>query len=313
MQYRLLPGTDLKVSVMALGAGGPSRLGQSRGGSVQESAAVVRRAVELGVNFIDTAEAYRTEEIVAEGIAHLPRDQVVLSTKKRMGDGDQFPDASQLRAGLEASLRGLRTDYIDVYHLHGLKPARYDQAVAELVPELLKLREQGKIRYAGVTERFGSDLQHESVRRAVQDGWAQVVMVGFNMLNQTARELVLPLTSAAGVGVMIMFAVRRVFSDSQRLAQVVAELVADGTVDADLALADGDLRFLVHPAGARSVPDAAYRYCLHEPGCDVIISGTGNLEHLRDNTESLQRGPLPAADRERVARLFGRVDDASGG
>ena len=82
MDYTTFGRTGLKVSVVGLGAGGPSRLGVNTGGSEQESIAVVRRALELGVNYIDTAEAYGTEGIVGKAIRGVDRDGLVISTKK---------------------------------------------------------------------------------------------------------------------------------------------------------------------------------------------------------------------------------------
>jgi len=72
------------------------------------------------------------------------------------------------------------------------------------------------------------------------------------------------------------------------------------------------LGFLVHPEGAVSIPDAAYRFCWHEPGAHVILAGTGDPGHLQVNAESLNRPDLPFEDRARLNALFGRVDDVVG-
>ena len=82
MDYTTLGGTGLKVSVMGIGCGGPSRIGKNTGRSVKESVAVIRLGLDAGINFIDTAEGYRTEEIVGKAIKGVNRDSVVLSTKK---------------------------------------------------------------------------------------------------------------------------------------------------------------------------------------------------------------------------------------
>ena len=67
------------------------------------------------------------------------------------------------------------------------------------------------------------------------------------------------------------------------------------------------LGFLVHPGGASSVIDAAYRFVRHEPGVDVVLFGTGDVGHLRTNIDSLLKPPLPQADRDRLAGLFGHL------
>ncbi|GIV76809.1 aldo/keto reductase [Litorilinea aerophila] len=312
MDYVTLGRTGLRASVIGLGAGGPSRLGQSTGRSEAESVAVVRRALDLGINFIDTAQAYGTEPIVGKALRSVPREQVILSTK--MGifrDGQPVPPA-EVAAGVEESLRRLGVDYLDIFHLHGVQVHQYDHAINHVVPVLLRLREQGKIRWLGITESFGSDTRHEALRRALADDCWDVMMVGFNLLNQSARTLIFPQTQARNIGVLIMFAVRRALSNPERLRATLQQLVAAGQVDpAELDLED-PLGFLLHEGGASSLPEAAYRFCRYEPGVHVVLSGTGNVAHLEENVRALLQPPLPPADVARLRALFGRVDSVSG-
>ncbi len=88
MDYRPLGKTGLTVSVAGLGCGGNSRLGLGRGASIDECVAVVRTAVDLGVTFLDTAEAYGTEEIVGAAVRYYDRDKLVISTKAIFRAGD---------------------------------------------------------------------------------------------------------------------------------------------------------------------------------------------------------------------------------
>jgi aryl-alcohol dehydrogenase-like predicted oxidoreductase len=310
LDYTTLGRTGLKVSVMGLGCGGPSRAGQSTGRTERESVDIVKQALDAGVNFIDTAEGYRTEGIVAGGIKGRDRDSLVISTKT--GTWDEMT-GEDLRMRLEKSLVELGTDYVDVYHLHGVPAHRYEYLAKNVVPTMQKLRDEGKIRFLGVTEVFGGDNRHAMLQQALRDGLFDVVMVGFNMLNQTARELVFPQTIERNVGVLIMFAVRRALSNPDKLREVVAKLVQEGKVDGSEVDAESAYGFMVHKGGAVSVTDAAYRYCRYEPGVHVVLSGTGNPEHLARNVESLQRGPLPRDDVEKVNRLFGKVDSVTGG
>ena len=111
--------TGLDVSAAGLGCGGHSRLGQSRGATEDESIAVVRRALDLGITFIDTARAYGTEDIVGKGVAG-HRDEVVISTKAHPAGRDGPLPGKELRESLEKSLGRLRTDCVDVFHLHGV-------------------------------------------------------------------------------------------------------------------------------------------------------------------------------------------------
>ena len=94
--------------------------------------------------------------------------------------------AQDVRHSLAAALQRLQTDYVDIYHLHGIKLADYDWLLNDIVPMLEQLRTEGQIRFIGVTELFNSDLTHTMLQRALQDNVWDVMMVGFNILNQTA-------------------------------------------------------------------------------------------------------------------------------
>ena len=310
MERVILGRTGLEVTVMGLGCGGPSRVGKNTGKTEAESVSVVRQALDAGVNFIDTAEAYGTEEIVGKAIKGLDRSSLVLSTKKRTR---QRMTPQDVQESLEASLRRLGTDYVDVYHLHGVVLQDYPYLLAEIVPAMQRLRDQGKLRFLGITELFGPDPQHAMLQRALQDDVWDVMMVGFNLLNQSARERVFARTIEKDVGVLIMFAVRRALSRPERLAEVIEELIEKGQLDPAEVDREDPLGFLVHEGGAVSVMDAAYRFCRYEPGTHVILSGTGNPDHLRANVESFYRPSLPAEDRRRLEHIFRQVDSVSGG
>ena len=312
METITLGRTGLRASVAGLGCGGPSRLGMRTGKSEAESIAVVRTALDLGVNFIDTAEAYGTEESVGKALAHVPRNQVIISTKKGVYHDGAPVSGVEFARGVEASLQRLGVDTVDLLHLHGVRPEQYAHARDEIVPVLQRLREQGKIQYLGVTEAFERDTRHEMLAQALDDDWADVVMVGYNMLNQSAARTVLPRTQAQNVGTLCMFAVRRAFSRPEHLATLLDELAARGEVGTALASDDAPLAFLTANGAAASVMDAAYRFCRYTPGLDVILTGTGEVEHLRANVASILRPPLPPDVVARIEAIFGRVDSVSG-
>lgn len=312
MDTVVLGRTGLQVSVAGLGCGGQSRLGQAYGASMKESVAVIQRALDLGITYIDTAQAYGTEPIVGKALGRR-RSEVVLSTKAspRLQNGALL-DERGLRKAVYASLRALRTEWIDVYHLHGVGADEYDACVDRLVPAMRRLRDDGLIRHLAISERFAMDPGHVMLQRAVQDDCWDVMMLGFNPLNQSARERVLGAARANGIAIEVMFAVRRALSRSEELARVVRGLVEEGRIargDVDM---DSPLGFLIHAGGAQSVVDAAYRFARHEPGCHVVLTGTGNLRHLEENVRSLNAPPLPGVDRDRLRSLFGHLDHVSG-
>ena len=308
MEYVTLGRTGLKVSVAGLGCGGFSRLGLGTGKSEADAVALVRQALEMGVNLLDTAAVYGTEAVIGKAIADVPRDGVVLATKAWIPGRTGRSASDRAIASLDNSLRQLGTDYVDLFQLHGVSPRGYDQALEVIAPALQKEQEKGKIRHLGVTEAGSGDPEHAMVRRAVEDGVWDVVMVAFHMMHQNARSLVFPHTLAHRVGTLAMFAVRNIFSKPQRLAAALRELTARGELPRWLAVAPNPLGFLLHPdGGASSITEAAYRFVRHEPGVDVVLFGTGDPEHLRANIAALLAPPLPLADRQTLTKLFGRL------
>jgi aryl-alcohol dehydrogenase-like predicted oxidoreductase len=307
MDYVALGRTGIRVSVAGLGCGGFSRLGLGTGKSETEAVALVREAMDLGINLLDTAAVYGTEGVVGQAIKTVPRDSVVIATKAWIPRREGRSAAKRAVASLDNSLRQLGTDYIDIFQLHGVSPGGYDQAIEIIAPALLKEREKGKIKYLGVTETGSSDAEHEMVRRAVEDGIWDTVMVAFHMMHQNARTQVFPLTTVNRVGTLMMFAVRNIFSKPERLAKALRELTASGQLPRWLADAPNPLGFLIHKDGASTVTEAAYRFVRHEPGVDVVLFGTGDRKHLRTNIASLLAPPLPLADRQTLTKLFGHL------
>jgi aryl-alcohol dehydrogenase-like predicted oxidoreductase len=305
MDYRPLGNTGLTVSVAGLGCGGNSRLGLGRGASVDECVAVVRTAVDLGVNFLDTAEAYGTEEIVGAAVRSHGRDKVVISTKAIFRDTNDT--AETVTAKVEASLKRLGLDHVDIFHFHAVGPEAYAHHRDVLAPALLKLKEQGKVRHVGITETGPRDPEQKMLAKAIEEGPWEVIMLAYSLVNQGARRGVFPVTKRRGIGTLLMFVVRNIFSNDAYRRDVFAKLVEQRLLDASI-LADGDpLGFLVAEGGAESITDAAYRYARHEQGADVILFGTGNRDHVRANVESILRPALPAPVIERLHATFGHL------
>lgn len=307
MDYTELGSTGLRVSVAGLGCGGSSRLGLGYGRSEGEAAAVVRRAFDLGVNFFDTAMAYGTETAVGMALRDLPRSDVVVSTKSQLVIDGQNVTPEGLLANLDASLTNLGLDHVDVFHLHGVRPAQYELALS-LYDALSDAKSAGKLRHIGITETGPFDPTHQMLGRATLDPRWEVVMAAFHMLNQNTRRLVFPNTIKNRIGTLIMFAVRAIFSRPERLAAAMRALGEAGKIPPEVAKSDDPLGFLIHADGAQSLIDAAYRYVRHEPGADVILFGTGDPEHVEANVRSLLRPPLPETDRARLDKLFGHLE-----
>jgi L-galactose dehydrogenase len=281
-------------------------------GAEDHAVRLIRQALDLGVNLLDTAQNYGTEGVVGKAIAGMARDRVVISTKKTLPAPDDADPAAAIVQGLEKSLKLLGTDYIDIYHLHGVEPKDYEFAQNRLIEPMRRLQQQGKIRFVGVTEGFVVDTRHTMLVDSLEKELWDVVMVGFSLLNPSARKRVFPLTLKSGVGVLDMFAVRRALSQPQRLKEMCAELVENGAIERTALNLDDPLGFLLNETDASTLPEAAYRFCRHERGVDVVLTGTGNADHLQENIAAILKAPLPQASLEKLARLFGGLDFLTG-
>ena len=309
MQTTILGRTNLTVSVMGIGGGGHSQLGKRSGKTEDESVAIIHQAFNAGVNFIDTAEGYGTEPIVGKAIKDHDRSKIVISTKKSTRRKEVTEQT--VTESLHNSLQNLGTDYIDIYNLHGVVPQDYDYLVKDIYPVLKRFQEQGKIRFLGVTEMFNEDTDHKMLQMAATDKLWDVLMVGFNMLNQSARNSVFAKTIENNIGIQVMFAVRKAFSQPDYLCECVSKLIESGQLDpADLDDVNAPLDFLHQHAS--TITEAAYRFSRDEPGTHVTLSGTGNPDHLKENLAAFDQPALPTDITERLKHIFRNVDSITG-
>jgi aryl-alcohol dehydrogenase-like predicted oxidoreductase len=307
MHYTTLGRTNLRVSVAGLGCGGFSRLGLGTGHSEEHAVRIIREALDNGVTLLDTAAAYGTEAVVGTALREVPRDNVVVCTKASRQAGDKGFIAAKVIESLDASLKLMKLDHIDVFQLHAVPPAAYEHVRNEIAPVLLRERDKGKFRFLGITETSPNDPEQHMLHRAAQDSLWDTVMLAFHLMHQVARVQVFPQTQAANIGTLIMFAVRGIFARPAQLEATMRTLSAAGQVPAWLGETANPLGFLIHADGAGSLTDAAYRYARHEPGADVVLFGTGDIEHLRSNIASILKPPLPTADLAKLRELFSHL------
>jgi aryl-alcohol dehydrogenase-like predicted oxidoreductase len=143
--------------------------------------------------------------------------------------------------------------------------------------------------------------------QAIQEAPWEVTMLAYSLMNQGARRRIFRETQRRGIGTLLMFVVRNIFSNAAYRHNIFAELVEQGHLDASILAAGDPLEFLVSEGGAESITDAAYRYARHEQGVDVVLFGTGNKAHVKDNVDSILRPPLPPPVIERLHASFGHL------
>src|SRR5919202_2791705 len=181
---------DLEVSRIGLGTMGMSAAYTGAGRDEAESIRTIHRALELGVNFLDTAEVYgphTNEELVGRALRGR-REQVVLATKFGFmsNTGRAVPDSSpeNIRIAVEGSLRRLGTDHIDLYYQHRVDPKT---PIEETVGAMGELVEQGKVRYLGLSEASA-----ETVRRAQAVHPITALQSEYSLWTRDVEETILP-------------------------------------------------------------------------------------------------------------------------
>lgn len=312
MIYRTLGRTGLRVSLLSLGTGGPSAFGQRTGVPETDIHRLVRRALDAGVNLFDTAAGYlESEAILGRALTVVPRDRYYLATKFTPEQDGEIVTPEDVVASVDRSLKRLQTDSVEVLQFHGVRAKQYRAVMDRLLPTVLKLRDQGKCRWIGITEQYGEDGAHEMLQMALQDDYFATAMVGYNMLNQSADRLVYPQCLQQDVGVFIMFAVRRVLAVPERLEQTIADLKQRGLVATDALPDKSPLGWLIH-GNVDSVPSAAYKFTAMHPAVSTVLSGTANLAHFETNLRALEDPALPEADYARLHSLFEHIVDPIG-
>lgn len=202
MQYRSMGRTGLKVSELCLGA-----MTFGRESSEDLSNDMLNRFVEAGGNFIDTADVYSrgiSEEILGRWLAGQRRDDLVIATKVRFPMGDQPNDVGlgrkHILAGVEASLRRLNTDYIDLYQVHMWDPATPIEETLRTLDELVR---SGKVRYIGASNFTGWQLQ-KAVDISRQMGWEPFTCLQplYNLLDRELEWELVPVCVNEGLGII---------------------------------------------------------------------------------------------------------------
>ena len=307
MDYRILGRTGLRVSLLGIGTGGPSQFGQTSGVSESEIARLVRRALDLGINFFDSAAAYgESEAILGRALRGVPRDAYIVATKFHPVWEGKVTSEDGLIESVERSLRSLNVDTIDLFQLHGVLPGEYREAVEMTLPALLRLQEQGKFRFVGITENHSQDGRHDSLGLALADDTFDTVMVGYNLMNPNPEQVILPICERKDVGAICMMPVRRALSRPEHLRKRIAEAKAKGLI-AKTALRDDDPLGWLVKGHVTSLPAAGYKYVAAHPTVSTVLTGTSNIDHLEDNVEAILGPPLPDADVVRLRSIFGEV------
>jgi aryl-alcohol dehydrogenase-like predicted oxidoreductase len=276
----ILGRTGLTVSRLALGTValgleyGIPQPGRTLRPDLESAERLLVRALELGVTLLDTARAYGDSEAIIGKALAARRSEFTLATKVTAAPGDP----QRVRESVEASLRALRTDVLDIVQIHCTpKETEPDPTTTEV---LLECRDRGWIRFLGVSV-YGDEV----ALAALQSGHFDVLQVAYNALDRRVAQRLLPAAGDAGAGVLA----RSVLLKGALTARYVY-------LDDSLAPLKAQVRQLEVIASRESMrlPELAYRYVWGDPRVHCALSGATSLSELETTMDWASRGPLPA-------------------
>ena len=322
MEQRDFGRTGLKVSVLGLGCGAVGGL-MVRGSAADQERAVAR-AVEAGINYLDTAAMYgdgASETNLGRVLARL-KPSALVGTKVRLRDDQKGDIAGGITASLEASLRRLGRDSVDLFQLHNPITAKdapgtltVETVLNQVAPAFQRLRDQGKFRFLGITAI--GDIA--ALQRVIQSGAFQSAQVPYNLLNPSPGGAVptgypaqdyqdlLGRMRQAGMGAIGIRALAggalSGTAERHAIASPPPEPIGSAhRYDTDLGRARMFMP-LVAAAGATSLAEVALRYVISHTGIGTALIGVATLEQFESAIDAAQKGPLPAAVLEQAATI----------
>jgi aryl-alcohol dehydrogenase-like predicted oxidoreductase len=324
MEMRMFGRTGMRLSVLGFGCGAVGGL-MVRGDPLDQERTIAH-AIDAGVNYFDTAVQYgngESEKNLGRILQKLKPAHAIVGTKVRLPSTSFDRIADAVAESLDGSLTRLRRDQVDVFHLHnaitaagGGEALSVQQVLAEVVPAFERLRQQGKIRFLGLTAVGETKALHQVVEASAFDS-AQVV---YNMLNPSAAIALPPHYPAQDYG--------RLFDHTRQAAvgvigiRVLAGGALSGSIErhpiaspppepigsamnyaADIERARR-LMPLVNEGFAASLTEAATRFAISHAAIGTILVGMATPHQFDEALAAVQKGPLPTAALDRHAKLL---------
>ena len=321
MNYRKFGNTGIEVSEIGFGCGDVGGL-MVRGEHADQVRAVAR-AMELGINYFDTASRYgggQSETNLGQVLKELSAEGYV-GTKYSLGEADPNDLKAGVIQSVEASLKRLGREQVDLIQLHDRISSQTDVSVRAItvsdvlgeVREALEvLKSQGKVRFYGMT----GVGEPKGIHEVVASGLVSTVQTVYNLINASAgaaapaefdmpdydRLIDLSVEKNVGVIVIRVLAAGALTGTSVRhpvAVQTVAPIGSGRDFQQDESRAR-QFAFIVNEGFASDMPEASIRFALSNPGVSTVLVGYSDLEHLEKSVQYAAKGPLPA---EALARL----------
>ena len=326
MEYRPLGRTGIDVSALGYGCGDVG--GLIVRGTPAERTRAVARAVELGVNYFDTATSYGngvSEQHLGEALREL-RLSVYVGTKVRLRPEDMSDIRGAVERSIDGSLRRLGRPNVDLLQFHNPiadtaagSTVSIRQVLDDVIPALQRAKDQGKTRFFGFTANGDPDTIH----RVIDAGDVYTAQVFYNLLNPPAGGRAegrvpgvdfkgfLPKAKQKRIGIigvraLAAGALSGVTGKHPHAAPDVAPIASGPTYDADVQAAQ-ILKTLVKDGFVESLPEAAYRFIITHDAVSTVLVGASTTEHLEEAAAAVIKGPLPPAALARIAELWKEI------
>ena len=268
MEYTQLGTSDLQISKISLG-------GMSLPQDEVISRRIVDRAIELGINFFDTADLYQkgwNEAFLGEAFEG-QRDKVIIATKvgnqwRSDGSGwDWNPRKAYILEAVDQSLRRLRTDYIDLYQLHG---GTIDDPLDEAIEAFEQLKQAGKVRYYGI-----SSIRPNVIRTYIERSNITSIMTQYSLLDRRPEESTLSLLRENNIGVLVRGGLAKGLLVNKPARAYV------GHSEEGVAMAQRTVQGLA--TAKRGAAHVALQYCLLEKAVSSVVVGSSSEGQLEEN------------------------------
>ncbi|MGH1283231.1 aldo/keto reductase [Bacillus toyonensis] len=283
MKKRQLGNSDLFVTEMGLGC-------MSLGTSETEAMRIIDEAIDLGINFFDTADLYDyglNEEFVGKALKG-KRDQIVLTTKvgnrwteeKKGWSWD--PSKAYIKAEVKESLRRLQTDYIDLYQLHG---GTLEDPIDETIEAFEELKKEGIIRHYGI-----SSIRPNVIREYAKRSNIVSVLMEYSLLNRRPEEW-FPLLNEHQISVIARGPLAKgILTDNntRKIERVKEKDYLSYSYD-ELNTILGSVKEVI---GEKSLTGTAIQYCLHNETVAAVIPGASSIQQLQVNVQACQQLPV---------------------
>lgn len=319
MNYRLLGKTGLSVSEIGLGTwvmGKSVTLGGVQIGwrNVYDKSSIrtILSCLDLGINFIDTADTYgkgHSEELIGKAIKE-KREKYIIATKcgnyeDEYGHWSQSWHPEYITRSCENSLKRLKTDYIDLYQVHTPMPEKSIFGFNEETFDVFrKLKKQGKILHYGYSS-FGIKDAFE----VVQKNLCEVIQIPYNLLEREQEKKLFKVALEKNVGVIIRkslasgflsgkFKNNTIFPKSDHRSRLSREKISF------LASKAREFIPIAESKKGRSLSQFSIQFCLNDDAVSVVITGARNVKQLKENTEAHKYGKLTKSEISAINRII---------